>query len=66
MTNDNQNTVEGYCFSLGELRRTADDELPESVADFLVLLTLQARNALQGETIRRQNEQEQKAEYLSE
>jgi hypothetical protein len=52
--NANQDTVEGYCFTMRELQRIANDELPDSVTDFLVLLDLQARNALEGKTLERQ------------
>ena len=61
-----ENAVENYHFSLRELRQLATDNLPNDISEFLDLLALQARNKIEGETFKRQTEQEQIREYKSE
>jgi hypothetical protein len=64
--NADQNSVEDYQFSLRFLWKCATDNKPDDVDSFLALLTLLARNALEGDTFQRQETEEQKTEYRSE
>jgi hypothetical protein len=55
--------IDGYCYKMSELRRIAVDELPESVADFLEVLTVRAHIALGSTAYQNQAKEEQRTQY---
>jgi hypothetical protein len=61
-----KDTVENYHYSLRELRKIANDELPDSVANFLEVHTVRTHIALGSDTYRKQEEAEERQEFRSE